>query len=342
MYTEKQRSQILLIIMLGMGAFIIWAAKGILMGILWAIILYSVCRPLHIYLTEKRRFNTTLSTLLILLGILLVLITPIFIFTAMLYQKITEYGTDPALLGLVQKTKALFLRYLPDSIEFESIIKSAQTYLLKLLSDFLNGTLDSLLHIIVMDLLLFFMLNNRVAFENSILKYLPFHRVHSLKLFKELQQTTLTNLVGQGFIACVQGTLITIGFLICGLEDAFFWGVICIFLGFVPLIGAPLVFVPAGIIAISSGNTWGGIGIMVWGFTLVVNIDNVIRIYISKMVSHEHPLIILMGVLIGIPIFGIMGLVIGPLLLSWFLLLVKIYEEQKHEENSKGENHVSS
>lgn len=342
MYTEKQRSQILLIIMLGMGAFIIWAGRGILMGTLWAIILYSICRPVQIYLSEKKRLNNTLSTVIILFGILVLLITPIFIFASMLYRKISDYSSDPAIMELINQSKQLVLQYLPDSVGIESVIASAKKYLLTLLGNFVNGTLDSVLQIVVMYLLLFFMLSNRKNFENSILKYLPFHRVHSLKLFKELQQTTLTNLVGQGFIACVQGSLVAIMFFAFGIEDPIFWGIICIFLGFVPLIGAPLVFVPAGIIEISTGNTGTGIAILILGFGIITNIDNVIRIFISKMLSHEHPLIILMGVLIGIPVFGIMGLVIGPLLLSWFLLLIKIYEEQKVEEHSQGEDHASS
>jgi len=342
MYTEKQRSQILLIIMLGMGAFIIWAGRGILMGCLWSIILYSICRPVQIYLSEKKRLNNTLSTVIILFGILLLLITPIFIFASMLYKKISGYTSDPAVMDLINQSKVLLLTYIPDAVSIENLISSAKQSFLTILANFLNGTLDSVLQIVVMYLLLFFMLSNRKNFENSILKYLPFHKVHSLKLFKELQQTTLTNLVGQGFIACVQGALVAIMFLIFGLDDPLFWGIICVFLGFVPLIGAALVFVPAGIIEISSGHTGVGIAILVLGFGIITNIDNVIRIFISKMLSHEHPLIILMGVLIGIPVFGIMGLVIGPLLLSWFLLLIKIYEEQKVEEHSQGEDHTSS
>jgi predicted PurR-regulated permease PerM len=312
------------------------------MGILWSIILYSICRPVHIYLTNKKHFKNTLSTVLILFGILVLLITPIYVFSSMVFRKVSEYSKDPFITELITKTKTLLLQYLPDSVDINSLIQSVEKFGVSLLTDFLNGTIDSLLQIVVMYLLLFFMLNNRKSFESSIVKYLPFHRKHSLKLFKELQQTTLTNLVGQGFIACVQGSLVMVGFLIFGFDDPLFWGVICIFLGFVPLIGAPLVFVPAGLIAISNGDTFSGIGIMIWGFGLVTNIDNVIRIFISKMLANEHPLIILMGVMIGIPIFGIMGLVIGPLLLSWFLLMVKIYEEQKADENTQGDDHISS
>lgn len=68
---------------------------------------------------------------------------------------------------------------------------------------------------------------------------------------------------------------------------------------------------------------------MVWGFGLVINIDNVLRLIIAKKVGDIHPIITIVGVIIGIPLFGIMGLVYGPLLLAYFLIAVKIYKANK-------------
>ncbi|MFN5319448.1 MAG: AI-2E family transporter, partial [Bacteroidia bacterium] len=93
---------------------------------------------------------------------------------------------------------------------------------------------------------------------------------------------------------------------------------------FLPFLGAPLVFVPAGLIALSSGNTTAGYGIILWGFLLVTNIDNLLRFFISKYFADTHPLITIIGVIAGVPVFGILGLVFGPLLISWFVLLTKI------------------
>jgi predicted PurR-regulated permease PerM len=175
--------------------------------------------------------------------------------------------------------------------------------------------------------MLYFMLINHHAFEKTILKYMPFQPKNSLRFGSELRSSTYSNVLGQGFIAFVQGSLVSLGFVIFNLSDPLFWGVICFFLSFLPIIGAPIVFVPAGLIAIASGHASDGYGILLWGFLLVTNIDNVIRYFISKYMANTHPLITIIGVIIGIPVFGILGLVFGPLLISWFFLLLKIYEE---------------
>jgi predicted PurR-regulated permease PerM len=112
--------------------------------------------------------------------------------------------------------------------------------------------------------------------------------------------------------------------VIFGLEDPIFWGTITFFVSFLPVVGAPLVFVPAGLIALAYGDSYAGYGIMIYGFVLVTNIDNVMRLFISRYFADSHPLITILGVIAGIPVFGILGLVFGPLLISWFLLLTRI------------------
>lgn len=121
----------------------------------------------------------------------------------------------------------------------------------------------------------------------------------------------------------------SIGFWIFGANDPLFWGVICAILSFIPLLGPPLVFVPAALILLSQGDTWQGVGLLIWGFGLVINIDNVLRLIIAKKVGDIHPVITVVGVIIGIPLFGIMGLVYGPLLLTYFLIAVRIYKANK-------------
>ena len=151
----------------------------------------------------------------------------------------------------------------------------------------------------------------------------------------ELKNITYSNVVGHGCIAIVQGVLQGIGFLIFGFEDPLLWGTVTLFLCFLPVIGAPIVFVPAAIIAFGSGNTFGGVGILLWGFILVVNVDNILLLWIARRFGNIHPIITILGVIIGIPFFGILGLVFGPLLFSYFILFIKGYELRYLEQNIK-------
>ena len=104
------------------------------------------------------------------------------------------------------------------------------------------------------------------------------------------------------------------------------------FLAFIPILGTPLVWGPAGLIQLSQGNTSQGIGILIVGVVVIVNIDNLLRIMLAKRMGDIHPLVTLAGIVLGVPIFGILGLVIGPLLLSYFIVLIHVFERENRQE----------
>jgi predicted PurR-regulated permease PerM len=105
--------------------------------------------------------------------------------------------------------------------------------------------------------------------------------------------------------------------------------VVGVLLSFIPIVGSGLVFIPAALIAISYQNYTAGFGILLWGALIVANIDNVIRLIINRKYANTHPIVSIVGVIIGIPVFGVLGLVLGPLLISYFILLIKIYESEQ-------------
>jgi predicted PurR-regulated permease PerM len=158
------------------------------------------------------------------------------------------------------------------------------------------------------------------------MKYLPFDTMQSQQFGLELKNITFSNIIGQGLIGLSQGIIVALGFLIFGIPDPLFWGIVSIFVCFLPVVGAPIIFVPAAIIELSSGNHVAGYGMLIWGGVLVTLVDNFLRQFISKKIADTHPLITIIGVIIGIPLFGLIGLVIGPFLISFFFLLIKMYE----------------
>ena len=177
--------------------------------------------------------------------------------------------------------------------------------------------------------ILYFLFVNYKGFENGLIHYLPFDDENALAFGEELKNITYSNIIGQTVIAIIQGACLALGFWLFGAKDPLFWGVICAILSFIPLLGPPLIFVPASLILITQGHQWQGIALLAWGFGLVINIDNVLRLVIAKRVGDIHPLITVVGVIIGLPLFGLMGLVYGPLLLAYFLIAVKIYKANK-------------
>jgi predicted PurR-regulated permease PerM len=208
----------------------------------------------------------------------------------------------------------------------EEGLSKATNWATELFPSLISGAFNIVLGLLIMYFLLYFMLVEHERFEAAMLKYAPFREQNALRFAEEMKNTTLANVVGQGLICLVQGSLVSLSFFALGFSDPFFWGIITTFISFVPVLGPPIIFVPAALMQIANGNDFGGYAMLIFGFVVIINIDNVLRFLIAKRVGNIHPIITVIGVVIGIPLFGILGLVFGPLLLSYFILVIKIYE----------------
>ena len=121
---------------------------------------------------------------------------------------------------------------------------------------------------------------------------------------------------------------------VLGFDEPLFWGTIAFFVSFIPVLGTPLVWGPVALVAIVQGDTGAGVSLLLFGLIVIMNIDNVLRLIIGKRLGRVHPLITLGGVVLGVPLFGILGLVIGPLLIGYFVVLMRALA-RKDEEAKK-------
>ena len=138
----------------------------------------------------------------------------------------------------------------------------------------------------------------------------------------------MSNAIGIPLIAFAQGLIGLIGYLIIGVKEPFFWfGVTCI-AAMLPVIGAALAYIPLAIIFFANNQTGQGIAMLVFGFGIIGTIDNVLRFTLLKKIGNVHPLTTVFGVIIGLSLFGFIGLIFGPLLISLFMLLLKIYSSE--------------
>lgn len=329
-FNYKQRNNILLITLIVLGCFILYTLRFIAGAVLSTVVTYTVLRPVYLYLTEKLNWNRIVACASIMLSSFLVIVLPFIVLSLLVINKISEFERDQIKIKIMVNRIDSFIStrfHQPDLVD--NLMKRASSYVGELFPTIVGSAFDLLLGIVIMYFLLYFMFTNHEKFEAEAIKYSPFREQNALRFGEELRNTTYANVLGQGLIAVVQGALVSLGFFIFGIKDPIFWGVISTFLSFMPVLGSPLVFVPASLIEIANGHSSGGIGMLIWGFVLVINIDNVIRFLIAKRVGDIHPIITVVGVIIGIPVFGIMGLVFGPLLLSYFILTVRIYETSK-------------
>jgi predicted PurR-regulated permease PerM len=137
-----------------------------------------------------------------------------------------------------------------------------------------------------------------------------------------------SNAIGIPLIAFAQGVVALVGYLIIGIKEPFFWfGVTCI-AAMLPVVGAALAYVPIAIILFANGDTGRGTAMLIFGFGIIGTVDNVLRFTLLKKLGNVHPLTTVFGVIIGLKLFGFIGLIFGPLLISLFMLLLKIYSSE--------------
>jgi predicted PurR-regulated permease PerM len=133
------------------------------------------------------------------------------------------------------------------------------------------------------------------------------------------------NALGIPLISIIQGLTATLGYFIFGVKEWALWGFLTGVFAFFPIVGTMIVWVPLVIYTFVSGNSAMGIGLLLHSVIVTGNIDYVARITIMKKIGDVHPVITVLGVLVGLGLFGFIGLIFGPLLVSYIIVLFKIY-----------------
>ncbi|GAB3947003.1 AI-2E family transporter [Spirosoma harenae] len=337
-YTPQQQRVLLITSLIIIAGFIIYGLSGYISAFLGAGILYVVFRPWFTALALKRKWNRPLVVTLLIIFSFVVIIMPFLTLSLMLVGRIQYYSqhTDE-IMKLVKRLEDLIGYQITSPQNIRTLAQQAGSYASRLLPSIAGGALDFIVILGLMFFALYFMFVQQELFQKGLKKYLPFKADTQKELGESLKNNVNANVLGQALVSLVQGVLTGLTLWIFGVPDAGFWGTVGFFLAFIPILGTPLVWGPAGLIQLSQGNTGQGVGILLVGVIVIINIDNLLRIMLAKRMGDIHPLITLAGIVLGVPIFGILGLVIGPLLLSYFIVLIHVFER----ENKKLEKEVA-
>jgi predicted PurR-regulated permease PerM len=198
---------------------------------------------------------------------------------------------------------------------------------------FFLGALGSLLGFAIMLFLLFFFLRDGDAMLARARRLIPLDEMRKDRLFHQLSGVTRAIVVGTSVTALLQGVLIGIGFTIAGLPSPVVFGVFAALFSMLPVGGAAFVWGPAMIWLFIEGR-WGfGIFMLAWGL-LLGGLDNVLRPMLISGRARISALAVFIGVLGGIPAFGPIGLIAGPVVLSLALALIEFAEEGRLQKAS--------
>jgi predicted PurR-regulated permease PerM len=295
---------------------------------LGAIIMYVLLRPLQIRLTERKKWKKGLASITLMLLSFLVIMVPIFLFSYLLISKMSViFNESSFFFQTIDTLDAKFHEVFGREIFTADNLKGIQSKAAGLITTFLGETMNILANLLIMYFILYYFLVNTGRIEKSLNKNIPMDNDDIQLLGDELKAQTYSNAIGMPLLALVQGLFAWLGYMIFGIHDAFFWGMMTGFFSFIPFVGSALVWAPAAIYQFTYGAPWQGIGIIIFGILVIGTVDNVFRFIFQKQFADVHPAITVFGVIIGLQFFGIPGLIFGPLLLSWFLMLIKIYRK---------------
>jgi predicted PurR-regulated permease PerM len=333
---EQVKQVFFLILITSLGLLLFNNVKEFLPGLLGAITIYILSRKLFFYLTQKQRWHTGLTATVFIVASLLLLVIPIATLIEMLAGKATTmFENKSELLQGAKEIAATIKQYTNYDILSADTIQKLQTTGGTIVPQILGSTFNTLGVIGIMFFILYFMLVNGSTMEKALYAHIPLKPQNVQLISKEVNNMVISNAIGIPVIALLQSIIALIGYYIFGVNDAMFWFVITCFTAMIPVVGSTLVWLPLAVQLLATGNQWQGIGLIVWGVVAVGAADNVFRIMLSKKIGDTHPLITIFGVLIGVKLFGFIGLIFGPLLITLFLLLLKIYvNEYSNNKNT--------
>ena len=171
---------------------------------------------------------------------------------------------------------------------------------------------------------LYFFLHDGAAFGRWAAGFVPLHREHRERLLRTFTEIVTSAVLGSGLVALAQGILGGVAFYGVGLRGVL-WGAVMAFASLVPVVGTAVIWIPASAFLFLQGRAGAGMFLLLWGFFVISSVDNLIRMFVVKGPVRMHPLLIFFSVLGGLKLWGLVGVVFGPLALAMLQALLEIF-----------------
>ena len=281
------------------------------------------------YLTESKKMKRGPAALLVLVESILCFLVPISLVVWMIVNKLQHINLDPqAIVQPIRHVSALIEQKTGYNFFDSENLTPLLSYLPKLGQVLMEWIGSFALNLLVLVVVLYFMLTGGPKMEAYFSDILPFSHKNTKDVLHEIKMIVRSNAIGIPLLALIQGFIAWIGYLIFGVPDALLFGVITCVATIIPIVGTAIVWFPLAAYLALDGQWGHAIGLFVYSSVLITQSDNLIRFMLQKKMADIHPLITIFGVVIGLSLFGFMGIIFGPLLLSMFVLCVSIFKRE--------------
>lgn len=329
----------LLILIFVLGIVLFRQLQSFISGILGAMTLYILLRKPAFRLTEKTG-RSTLSASIILVCVILFIVIPLSLLVWFIISKLQQvnWNTNDILAPVMQTIDAVKEKFGINLVSEKSITFMAGK-VTALGQSVINGIGDFFINVAAALVVLFFLLTGGKKMEDYLSSLIPMKKVNKMETIDRINVMVKSNAIGIPLLALIQGLIAWVGYVSFGVPNAFLSAFMTGLCSMVPIVGTMVIWIPIGIYFAVIG-LWGkAIGIILFGAIFISQSDNLIRFILQKKLANTHPLITISGVVIGLPLFGFMGIIFGPLLVSLFLLFLDMFKkEYLSEDEDKNEN----
>ena len=323
--------------------YLVWRLLAPLVSALaLAAIVVTICYPMYERIKKSvYKENKTLASLLSLAVVLVAVIIPIVILSSLIlrealsiYTLISE-GDGVSFLEPVQRINEAVQVFIPTfSVDVASVVQQTASFFVNHLVSIFAGTASTIFLFFIALIAMYYFFKDGKYFTKYLVSLSPLKDTHDTFIIARMAQAVRSVALGTVLLALLQGVLTAIGLSIFGFDRAILWGMLAAIGALVPGVGTAIVFIPAVIYLVVTGQELNAVAVGLWGVLAVGLIDNLLGPYLMSRGNNMHPLVILLSVLGGITLFGPLGFILGPVIMSLFLVLLELYSKHILEKGN--------
>jgi predicted PurR-regulated permease PerM len=345
-----------IVLFIAIVALAFWVAKPFVNALLTSAVVAYVFYPVYNWLGRFMR-NQNVRAVLVSAFIVLLFIAPLFlvieaaapdaryvyvrakqkILTGELFDVTCPVGKESTLCALSNRIQEVVRE--PDVRYYlDDVVSKATNFVIAKISGVVLALPIIFINLFVTFFAVFYLLRDGKTLVEHVKSLLPILHKHREHIFQKLQDTTHAVVYGSLVIAIIQGALGGLGFWMFGVASPLLWGVVMALFALVPFVGTAVIWLPTAMVILVTGSSegdpvmvWKGIGLLLYGFFIISGIDNILKPMLIGDRAKVHPVLILIGVLGGLTVFGFAGFIIGPLVLAVFKVFLDIYKSEYEE-----------
>lgn len=330
-YFKKVSTSVILIGLLVLAYFLL---KPILMAIIVGILLAFIFTPVYDWINKYIKIKDV-SASLICLFLILIIVIPIWYLAPVMINQSVKFYMASQQIDFVTPLQKIFPSLFQSETFSNEIGSAIRTFVTQTTNSMTNSFSKFILNfptiflqLLVVFFSFYFVLRDKEELISYIQSLIPFSKEVEKKLFKSSRDITLSVLYGQVVIGIMQGLIVGIGLFIFKVPNALLLTALACLAGIFPIIGTTVVWIPVMIYLLIAGNPVASIGVAVFGILSSI-IENFIKpVFISRR-TQMNSSVILIGMIGGLFMFGIMGVILGPLILAYLLIILEVYRDKK-------------